>query len=58
MQSGGLNASGNEHHVFGELQLLLAAREAQLSRAAARLSELETSVAQLSEAKTGMWVAA
>jgi hypothetical protein len=58
MQSGDLNASGDEHRVSGELQLLLAAREAQLSRAAARLSELETSVAQLSEAKTGMWVAA
>jgi hypothetical protein len=36
-----------------DMQQQLAAREAQLSRAAARLSELELSVAQLTETKAG-----
>lgn len=55
-QSNGMDAAAaaGDTHMFGELQQQLAAREGQLSRAAAHLSELETSVAQLTEAKAGM----
>jgi hypothetical protein len=49
------NGTASKPMSGAELQQQLAAREAQLSRAAARLSELESNVAQLSEAKAGGW---